>query len=182
MDLGLFNEFIEWIDTFNRWMMYLVINAKSITYTPSEGSVDFSLCWVKNTLWFHVFTREAVSTLHQRPLFSFLFFFFWRSCYPNVKAAEWGEEAAEHTLYWLGTSVEAVVLHGNDFETMQTTNSAENYGYQRSAHSCYTQPCNQCSLWSFGFTIQGHFVVSCVSWTQATDGSTKTQRIVYSEG
>lgn len=75
MDLGLFNEFIEWIDTFNRWMMYLVINAKSITYTPSEGSVDFSLCWVKNTLWFHVFTREAVSTLHQRPRFSFFFFF-----------------------------------------------------------------------------------------------------------
>lgn len=31
MDLFLFNEFIEWIDTSNEWMVYLVINAKSIT-------------------------------------------------------------------------------------------------------------------------------------------------------
>lgn len=55
MDLCLFNEFIEWIDTFDRCMIYLVINAKSITYAI-QGSVDFFFVLSKNRLWLDVFT------------------------------------------------------------------------------------------------------------------------------
>ena len=44
MDLGLFNEFIEWIDTFNRWMMYLAINAKSIMHTRRPAGQWTFLC------------------------------------------------------------------------------------------------------------------------------------------
>ena len=40
MDLSVFDEFIEWIDTFNGWMVYSVINAKSMTSAISESG-DF---------------------------------------------------------------------------------------------------------------------------------------------
>lgn len=39
MDPFLFNEFIEWIDTFNEWMVYLVINVKSIPSAPPAPRV-----------------------------------------------------------------------------------------------------------------------------------------------
>lgn len=49
MDLLLFNEFIEWIDTFNGWIVYLVINVKSIT--PASRRVWGLFVLNKNRLW-----------------------------------------------------------------------------------------------------------------------------------
>jgi len=94
MDLFLFNEFIEWIDTFDGWMVYLVINGKSITAALQESG-DFFLVLSKNRLYFRAFRQNSCCTNDS----------FCSQAAPPTESV--GKKRVQHAIYRSYTSVKA---------------------------------------------------------------------------